>query len=123
MDTLNVVDEEKEKRGFFALNLISLALTIAALGSLLVALGAAVVLPIALSYLGLKHVADLLFRLTRWPFLLVIVILGLAVLYRCGPSRRKPRWQWISIGSVFAAGALDNKFSAAVVVPRKLCQL
>ena len=27
------------------------------------------------------------------------------MLYRLGPSRREPRWQWISIGSVFAAVA------------------
>jgi membrane protein len=28
---------------------------------------------------------------------------GLALLYRFGPSRREPRWQWISVGSVLAA--------------------
>jgi hypothetical protein len=35
--------------------------------------------------------------------LLLVVIFGLAVLYRYGPSRREPRWQWISVGSAFAA--------------------
>src|SRR3982074_865072 len=29
--------------------------------------------------------------------------LRLAVLYRYGPSRRLPKWRWISVGSVFAA--------------------
>jgi membrane protein len=62
-----------------------------------------VVLPIALNYLGLQNAADLVFRLARWPLLVALVIVGLAVLYRLGPSRREPRWQWISIGSVFAA--------------------
>jgi membrane protein len=28
---------------------------------------------------------------------------GLAVLYRYGPSRREPRWQWLTVGSVVAA--------------------
>ena len=101
IDALNVVYKEKEKRGFIKLNLISLA----AIGALLVALGAVVVLPITLSYLGLQNATDLLFRLARWPLLLALVIVGLAVLYRLGPSRREPRWQWISIGSVFAAVA------------------
>ena len=32
-------------------------------------------------------------------------MIGLAVLYRFGPSRREPRWQWLSVGSVFAAVA------------------
>jgi membrane protein len=103
IDALNVVYKEKEKRGFIKLNLISLAFTLAAIGALLFALGAVVVLPIALSYLGLLNATDLLFRFARWPLLLALVMVGLAVLYRLGPSRREPRWQWISIGSVFAA--------------------
>jgi membrane protein len=103
MDALNVVYEEEEKRSFIKLNLVSLAFTVAAIAALLLALGAVVLLPIALGYLGLQNVTDLLFRLVRWPLLLVLIILGLAVLYRYGPSRREPRWQWISVGSVFAA--------------------
>ena len=86
-DALNVVYKEKEKRGFIKLNLISLAFTLAGIGVLLLALGTVVVLP------------------ARWPLLIVIVIFGLAVLYRYGPSRREPRWQWISVGSAFAAVA------------------
>jgi membrane protein len=97
--------EEKEKRGFIKLNLISLAFTLAGIGVLLLALAAVVVLPIALNYLGLHNATDLLLRFARWPLLIVVIILGLAVLYRYGPSRRKPRWQWISVGSVFAAVA------------------
>jgi membrane protein len=103
MDALNVVYEEKEKRGFIKLNLLSLAFTIAAISSLLLAIGAVVVLPLVLSYLGLQTFTDVLFRLSRWPILLVVVVLGLAVLYRFGPSRREPRWQWISLGSLLAA--------------------
>jgi len=105
MDALNVVYEEKEKRGFIKLTLVSLAFTLAAIGSVLLALGAVVVLPVALNYLGLPNVTDLLLRLTRWPLLLLLIIIGLSVLYRYGPSRREPRWQWISVGSVFAAVA------------------
>jgi membrane protein len=81
IDALNVVYKEKEKRGFIKLNLISLAFTLAAMGALLVALGGVVVLPIALSYLGLQSATDLLFRLARWPLLLALIIIGLAVLY------------------------------------------
>src|SRR6478672_1208725 len=105
MDALNVVCEEKEKRGFIKLNLISLAFTIGAIVLVLLALGAVVVLPVAFSYLGLQNLTGLLFPLARWPLLLLIVIFGLAVLYRYGPSRREPRWQWISVGSAFAAVA------------------
>jgi membrane protein len=30
-------------------------------------------------------------------------VLGLALLYRYGPSRRNAQWKWVSVGSVFAA--------------------
>jgi membrane protein len=43
MDALNVVYEEKEKRSFIKLNLVSLAFTLAAIASMLLALGAVVV--------------------------------------------------------------------------------
>ena len=105
MDALNVVYEEKEKRGFIKLTLVSLAFTLAAISSVLLALGAVVVLPVALNYVGLPTLTDLLLRLARWPLLLILIIIGLAVLYRYGPSRREPRWQWISVGGVIAAVA------------------
>jgi membrane protein len=35
--------------------------------------------------------------------MITVVILGLAVLYRYAPSRREPRWRWLSPGGVFAA--------------------
>ena len=103
MDALNVVYEEKEKRGIVKLNLVSLAFTLSAIASLLLALGAVVVLPVLLNHLGLAAITDALFRIARWPILLALVVVGLAVIYRFGPSRREPRWQWLTVGSIFAA--------------------
>jgi membrane protein len=105
IDALNVTYGEKEKRGFIKLNLISLALTGGAILVLLVAIGAIVVLPLVLAYIGLGGWTETLLRLLRWPLLLCMVILGLAVLYRFGPSRESPRWEWVSVGSAFAAVA------------------
>jgi membrane protein len=42
-------------------------------------------------------------QVLRWPALLVLVIVGLAVLYRFAPSRTKARWEWLTVGSFFAA--------------------
>jgi membrane protein len=64
-----------------------------------------VVLPVVLSYIGLGGWTEMLLRLVRWPVLLFVVIFGLAVLYRFGPSREHPRWEWLSVGSVVAAVA------------------
>jgi membrane protein len=51
---------------------------------------------------GLGSAVDALIRFGRWPVLGVILLLALAVLYRYAPSRRSPKWRWISVGSVVA---------------------
>src|SRR3954467_14450477 len=103
IDALNVAYNEKEKRGFIKLNLISLALTGGAILALLVALGSIVVLPLVLSSFGMGGWTETLLRVVRWPVLICLVVFGLAVLYRFGPSREAPRWEWLSVGSVTAA--------------------
>ena len=105
IDALNLAYDEKEERGFFKLNVVSLAFTFGGLAALLVAIGAIVALPLVLSAVGLDSVTDTLIRYGRWPVLVVMIILGLAVMYRYAPNRRSPQWKWISVGSVFATVA------------------
>ncbi|MHC2437336.1 YihY/virulence factor BrkB family protein [Bradyrhizobium sp. USDA 4451] len=102
-DTLNIVYAEREKRSFVRLNAISLGFTAAGIGFVLLAIGAMVVLPIALKYLGLSEVGELILQVARWPAMFVIVTLALAFIYRLGPSREQPQWRWITWGSAFAA--------------------
>lgn len=101
MDASNVVYGEKEERSFFKLNLVSLLLTVGAMATLLVALGAVVVLPLLLSVFGVQSAGYI--GLLRWPILLVLILSGLAALYRFGPSRRQPYWSLLSIGACAAA--------------------
>lgn len=101
-DALNMVYNEHESRGIIKLNLASLVFTTGAIVFLLVAIAAIVVFPIALGYLGLSGAAQLIVSIARWPVLLIVVGLALAVLYRFGPDRAKPRWRWVSWGSAFA---------------------
>ena len=103
IDALNVVYEEEEKRGFFKLNLVSLCFTVAALAGILVMAGAVVVVPLLLQRMGLGTRGELIISLGRWPVLAVLLLTALAVLYRYGPSRATPRWQWLSVGAVIAA--------------------
>ena len=102
IDALNVIYDETEKRGFIKLNLVSLAFTVGGIAVILVAIGAIVVLPLLLSYVGLGWLTEMVLRVARWPVLLVVICLGLAVVYRFGPSRVQARWQWLSVGSVLA---------------------
>jgi len=103
-DALNIVYDEDEKRGFIKLNAISLTFTLGAVLALLTAIGAVVALPLVLTYLGLEQQAGFL-PLLRWPALLVLVMLGLALLYRFGPSRRDAEWRWLTPGSILASFA------------------
>jgi membrane protein len=103
IDALNVVYDEKEKRGFVKLNLVSLLFTVVAILALMVALAAIVVAPIVFSAMGLSSLSSRAIVVVRWPLLLVLATVALAAIYRYGPSRREARWQWLSVGSVAAA--------------------
>jgi membrane protein len=103
IDALNVVYEEREKRSFVRLNLLSLAFTTGGIAALLLMVSAVVALPLALDHLGLAPESQLIVSLTRWPLLLVILLTALGLLYRFGPSRRPARWEWLSVGTLAAA--------------------
>ncbi|MGB7975319.1 MAG: YihY/virulence factor BrkB family protein [Roseiarcus sp.] len=103
IDALNVVYDEREKRSFVKLNLLSLLFTLIAICSLMVALAAVVIAPMVLSAIGLSSLLSLSIALLRWPLLLVLATVALAAIYRYGPSRTEPRWQWLSVGSAAAA--------------------
>ncbi len=103
IDALNVVFDEKEKRSFLKLNLVSLLFTLVAIFSLMLALAAIVLAPIVFSAVGLSSLPGRAIAILRWPLLLVVAALALAAIYRFGPSRTEARWQWLSVGSVAAA--------------------
>jgi membrane protein len=103
IDALNVVYDEKEKRSFVKLNLVSLLFTLVAIVSLMIALAAVVIAPIVFSVVGLSSLFGFAIIFLRWPLLLVLATTALAAIYRYGPSRREARWQWLSVGSVAAA--------------------
>jgi membrane protein len=105
IDALNVTYEEQESRSLIKLNLVALALTLAGFAAFLLVVGAVVVLPLVLSFVGLGGVTATLAWMVRWPALFVLLLVGLSVLYRYAPDRKRARWQWVSVGSVFATVA------------------
>lgn len=100
-DALNVVLREKERRGFFRLNLVSLVFT---LGCLLTVAVAGALLIWGFSRVHLDN-----------PFLLWPVLIGgavllwaaltfaIALLYRFGPSGNDIQWHWLTWGSATTA--------------------
>jgi membrane protein len=103
IDALNVVYEEREKRSFIRLNLLSLAFTCGGIAALLLMVGAVVALPLAFDHIGMTADSRFIVSLARWPLLFAVLLLALGILYRFGPSRRAPRWEWLSVGTIAAA--------------------
>lgn len=99
---LNIAYEEREKRSFIALNLISLSFTVAMLAFLLLAMAAMVAAPVLLHFMHLDARSRLLAAL-RWPILMLVVFAGMSFIYRYGPSREHARWRWVTLGSLVAA--------------------
>ena len=105
IDALNIVYEEAEKRRFIRLNLASLAFTLGAIAAMLLAIGAVIITPLVLTRLGLGAMTEIILRFARWPALMIAMLLGVAVLYRYGPSRREAKWEWLSVGASLATSA------------------
>jgi membrane protein len=103
IDALNVVYGEREKRSFIRLNMLSLTFTAGAIAALLLMVSAVVALPLTLDRIGLATDSKTIISLSRWPLLLLVVVLALGILYRFGPSRPGARWEWLSIGTLAAA--------------------
>jgi membrane protein len=103
IDALNVVYEEREKRSFIGLNLLSLAFTVGGIAALLLMVSAVVAFPLAFDRLGLPPDSQFIVSLARWPLLFVVLLTALGILYRFGPSRDPARWEWLGIGTLAAA--------------------
>jgi len=93
---------ETDTRKFPIKRGIALLLTVAAIVFLLVAVGLVAVLPGLLDTVGLGSAAELAIQILRWPLLAVLVMAGLAVLYRFAPDRDAPKLRWVTSGAVIA---------------------
>lgn len=101
---LNIAYEEEEKRGFIAVTLLALGMTVAAIFLALLAGG-------AIAVLGALHrlfPATGEVGLALWKTLTYVLLAGTAAgaaasLYRYGPSRDRAKWRWLTPGSIFFA--------------------
>ncbi|HET6618292.1 MAG TPA: YihY/virulence factor BrkB family protein [Dongiaceae bacterium] len=102
-DALNVVYGEREKRNYFKRTALALCFTAGLVLFLAVALAGIVAVPAVLHFVLLGGAGEWIIPVLRWPALLVLLVLGLAILYRFGPSRADAQWRWLTWGSVAAA--------------------
>ncbi|GJL48839.1 MAG: ribonuclease [Nitrospirales bacterium] len=101
--SLNIAYDEKETRGFMSLTGLALLLTFGLIIFVIIALAFITLFPVLLESIGIGQLIQALLMLLGWPLMGAVVMFGLAVLYRYGPCRNKPQWQWVSWGSGIAA--------------------
>jgi membrane protein len=112
---LNIAYEETETRSFLRKTLVSLGFTV---GVLLASVTAVLVLaaPAAMKPFVGEWPAAVFAWISR-PLLVALLGLGLALLYRFGPSRDEMKWRWLSWGSAACLAlwlAASAAFSAYV---------
>jgi membrane protein len=101
-DAMNIAYEEEEKRSFVRLNLLSLTFTVAALLIGIVMLLTVGIVPVILRLLYLDSWTELIVSAARWPLLTLLVLAGVSLVYRFGPSRERAKWRWLNWGAAFA---------------------
>jgi membrane protein len=99
---LTVVNHENETRGMLKRRVLALTLTIFAVVGIVLMLALVMALPSALDTVGVSGIGSTALELARWPLLAGVLLVGLAVIFRFGPQRRRPRWRWVSPGAIVA---------------------
>lgn len=102
----NVVYETDEGRPFWKLRPIQLAVTLTMVLILAVlALGLVMTGPVVSAVaepLGVGSTAQTVWNVVKWPVMILLVLLMLAVLYHASPNVKLPGFKWITPGAVVA---------------------
>ncbi len=104
MTALNIAYQEDEKRGFIKFYLVALAFTVGLMVAAILSLLVVVALPVVIQFLPLGGLAQVLITGLTWLILALVMIVGLGVLYRFGPSRATAKTRWVSWGAIAAVG-------------------
>ncbi|WP_240757596.1 YihY/virulence factor BrkB family protein [Nakamurella flava] len=103
---MNRIYEIDEGRPFWKLRPLMLVITLAAvILAALVAVGLVVSGPVAQSVgdlIGLGSTAVTVWSIAKWPVLLVLAALAVAILYYATPNVRQPKFRWLSVGAAVA---------------------
>lgn len=102
VESVNLAYDERDDRGYWATRWLALRFTLGILGFCGLSVTLVALLPSLLDLVGFVGYEAALGRWLRWPTLIVAFGLGTSATYRHAPHRRKPRWPWVSWGTVAA---------------------
>jgi membrane protein len=100
MTALNIAYDQPERRGFVRFNATALLLTVVVIIGGLIALAFIAGLPAALNGSGARRPGRWIGLVVEWPLLIVFAMGMVALIYRYGPDRSKPKWKWTSPGVI-----------------------
>ena len=101
-EAMNVAYDEDEKRSYVRLTAVTMVFTLATFAAILLLIGLIVVLPTVLQFVGLGTAAQWAARIGGLVLMVLLMVAGLAALYRFGPSRHAAQWRWITPGALVA---------------------
>jgi len=103
---MNRIYEIREGRPFYKLRPLMMVITLAAvILAGLVAIGLVVSGPLARAIgdaIGLGDTAVTVWSIVKWPVLLALAALVVAILYYATPNVKQPKFRWISVGAAVA---------------------
>lgn len=104
-EAMNIAYREHEKRNFFVLSGVAMIFAFGGVIAALLQIGVAVILPGVLAFIGVGKYGWLV-QAASYVALILVLLTGVAALYRWGPSRQKARWRWITPGALSAVAAI-----------------
>lgn len=102
LSALNVAYDVTERRGILRFQLVALVMTLCGIMATVLAITVLVLLPPAISFVGLSRYGAVLINTAGMVMVIVLVGISIALLYRFGPSRRPPPDQRIFPGAALA---------------------
>ena len=102
IQALNVVYGENEERPFWRRQVLALWLSCFGGGLFLTAIGLILWLPPYVTHQG-EEIAFVALAPSRWPFLILLLMISLSVVYRYGPCRLKAKWRRVTWGATTSA--------------------
>jgi membrane protein len=100
---LNIVYNVKESRGFVKTTLLAVSITLGAVFALLLAILGIPVLGYVDALLpSSSPIVHQLLKIVFWIVAAAAISCTIALIYRYAPNREKPKWQWLTPGSIAA---------------------
>ena len=100
---LNIAFKEQESRGIIAFWSTVILLTATLLFGVVILALLLIGLPTALAFIPLDVGTEQTLAAARWILVAAVVIAGMSILYRWGPSHGAARWRWLTPGTMISS--------------------